>query len=135
MTVTDKMIEIAAKAMAAADSGPEGSALFDIHWREFGESYLSGARVALEAARQTNLRFRHKKRGSEYEVIGVGHMQSEMWEERGEGTIDRPSPIESVDMREVTIYRSVEDGSLWVRPIEEFNDGRFEPISTKEVLP
>jgi hypothetical protein len=34
----------------------------------------------------THVKVRHKKRGSEYEVLGVGRMQSEMWEERGEGT-------------------------------------------------
>ena len=70
------------------------------------------------------LRYRHRKGGA-YEVLGIGKMQSEMWEERGEGTIDRPSPVEPVDMREVVVYRSEKDRSLWVRPREEFEDGRF----------
>lgn len=77
-------------------------------------------------------RYLHKKRGSEYILLGIGKMQSEMWEERGEGTTDAPSPLVSVDMREVAIYRSIADGSLWVRPREEFEDGRFEPILGKE---
>jgi len=63
--------------------------------------------------------FRHKKRGGFYEVIGVGKLQSENWYEDDAGWT-------SVDMRAVTIYRSVDDGSFWVRATEEFNDGRFE---------
>lgn len=46
------MIERVARAMVAADSGPEGSTLFDIHWEEFGEGYMAGARVAIEAMRE-----------------------------------------------------------------------------------
>jgi len=68
-----------------------------------------------------NKLYRHKKRGTFYEVIGVGKMQSECWYEDNAGWT-------AVDMREVTIYRSVDDETIWVRPTEEFNDGRFEPF-------
>jgi hypothetical protein len=43
------MREKIARAMAAKDSGPEGSALFDIHWQEFQDGYLAGADAALDA--------------------------------------------------------------------------------------
>lgn len=46
------MIERVARAMVVADSGPEGSTLFDIHWEEFGEGYMAGARAAIEAMRE-----------------------------------------------------------------------------------
>lgn len=71
-----------------------------------------------EAVYAPGARVRHKKRGTEYEVIGVGKIQAENW-------LDYDAPMGSVDMREVVIYRSVDDGSLWVRPREEFEDGRF----------
>jgi hypothetical protein len=31
------------------------------------------------------------------------------------------------DMAEMMVYKSA-DGTLWVRPLSEFNDGRFEPV-------
>jgi len=74
-------------------------------------------------------RVRHKKRGSEYEVIGVGKMQTEDWMIREYCGADEPVNGATVDMAEVAIYRSVDDGSLWVRPVKEFNDGRFEVLT------
>lgn len=73
---------------------------------------------------------RHKKRGTQYVLIGVGKMQAENWRELiGEQHLVEGEEVgAAVDMREVAIYRSVDDLSLWVRPIEEFNDGRFEPL-------
>ena len=43
------MIERVARALAASDSGPEGSKLFRIHWEEFEPGYMNSARAAIEA--------------------------------------------------------------------------------------
>lgn len=66
---------------------------------------------------------RHKKTGGDYMLVGVGRMQTKWWVD----WLGQPSPDDgtTVDMREVTIYQGA-DGKLWVRPVEEFNDGRFE---------
>jgi len=45
------MIERVAVAMAENDSGPMDSALFAIHWCDFGESYIDCARAAIAAMR------------------------------------------------------------------------------------
>jgi hypothetical protein len=66
---------------------------------------------------------RHVRRGSEYVLIGIGRMQCDWWQITGAGY------RYPVDMAEVAIYRSVDDGSLWVRPREEFEDGRFEVLT------
>jgi hypothetical protein len=54
--------------------------------------------------------FRHKKRGTVYELIGVG---------RAQGMLTDDDPV--------VLYRG-EDGSLWARHQVEFSDGRFEEI-------
>jgi hypothetical protein len=78
---------------------------------------------------------RHVKTGGEYTLIGIGRMQASDW-----CVVERETVIfcgdyreiedvgPSTDMREVAIYRG-SDGSLWVRPREEFEDGRFAMLS------
>lgn len=83
---------------------------------------------------------RHVKRGTEYVLIGYGKMQTENW------VVLNPSPKweagfegrihgyhgKAADMQEIAIYQSVDDGSLWARPREEFEDGRFVALGTGE---
>ena len=64
------------------------------------------------AAKLYKARVRHKKRGSFYIVIDHAEVQT-----------DRPL----TDHAKVVVYRSEDDHSLWVRQINEFEDGRFEP--------
>ena len=65
-------------------------------------------------------RWKHKKTGGSYREIGRGRMQA---------------AIGTVDMDHVVIYQSEKDGSLWVRPTGEFDDGRFEqlPIRPQDI--
>ncbi|MER8667687.1 hypothetical protein NKH45_10795 [Mesorhizobium sp. M1156] len=85
---------------------------------------------------------RHKKRGTDYVLIGIGKMQAEDWCTVERETVTFCGDLRdivdvgpSIDMREVAIYRSVDDGALWVRPREEFDDGRFESLAENPSLP
>lgn len=63
---------------------------------------LSHAHAAAE-------RVQHIKRGSSYTVVGRGKVQTD-------------TPL--ADYAEVVVYRG-DDGQVWVRPVSEFEDGRF----------
>lgn len=52
-------------------------------------------------------RWRHRKGGT-YEVIAVGRLEA--------------------DLSPVVIYQADKDASVWVRPLAEFEDGRFTMI-------
>jgi len=57
--------------------------------------------------------WRHKKTGGLYIII------------------DEDARIEATDQR-ATIYRSLSDNRTWIRPFEEFHDGRFEVLNSVE---
>lgn len=97
-----------------------------IFWRTASVAAGEIERILLAPPAPTH---RHKKRGEDAVLIGYGRMQAEGWVDlsRAVSPPEDPNPT-PVDMREVAIYRSVDDGSLWVRPREEFGDGRFEVL-------
>ncbi len=63
---------------------------------------------------QTTRQWRHKKRGTAYEEIG----RAELQDATGSAT----------EGCTLVIYRG-EDGKLWARQENEFEDGRFEEVS------
>lgn len=58
-------------------------------------------------------RFRHFKRGTEYEVIGIAELQASQPQQ---------------EHARLAIYRG-DDGKLWARNTGEFSDGRFELLA------
>ncbi|MCO5082670.1 MAG: hypothetical protein M9955_13565 [Rhizobiaceae bacterium] len=74
--------------------------------------------------------YRHRRRGTEYLLVGFGRMQAESWLD-GSSPERNAGDLYSIDMREVAIYRGVADGRLWVRPREEF-EGRFDLVTARE---
>lgn len=62
-------------------------------------------------------RWRHKKRGTTYIVVGQAQVQAD-------------EPL--TDYEIVTVYRCEQTGDLWVRRISEFMDGRFELLPDGE---
>ena len=86
----------------------------------------------------TGERYKHEKRGTIYDIYGVGHANS------AEGVyIEWPSGPKAgeqkvlFDRDEVVIYRDVQSGALSIRGKTEFLDGRFTllPRAPGERLP
>jgi hypothetical protein len=53
--------------------------------------------------------WRHKKTGGLYEALTSARMESD-----------------GIDGKRYVVYRGLKDGYTWIRPADEFFDGRFE---------
>lgn len=78
----------------------------DVIWFTLG---LVATRLDLAAATKPRTLVKHVKRGTTYNVLGKARIQTE-W------------PV--VDNVELTVYQG-QDGIMWARPTDEFEDGRF----------
>lgn len=86
----------------------------------------------------TGERYRHEKRGTTYDIYGVGYANSAQEVAICTDTDGRPLDIAHLnqsyfkldaavlfDRDEVVIYRDVQSGALSIRAKDEFLDGRF----------
>jgi hypothetical protein len=116
------MTQIDEKALEAVKD-----ALGQIHnpWLEKGmraiiTAYLAALPPAPADVAGLVMKARHRKRGTTYTIEGSAHLQTD-------------TPLS--DMAELIVYRSDHDGSLWVRPTTEFNDGRFDLLEEPRAFP
>jgi hypothetical protein len=68
--------------------------------------------VIAPGQRDAGISFRHRARGTSYTVLGRAVLQAN-------------EPVS--DEQELVVYAGA-DGRLWVRPVGEFYDGRFEKL-------
>lgn len=82
-------------------------AIRDMVWLVLG---MIAARLDMSEREKNKPKVRHLKRGTTYNILGKARIQTE-W------------PV--VDNVELTVYQGTEDGKMWARPTDEFEDGRF----------
>ncbi|WP_293862380.1 hypothetical protein [uncultured Alsobacter sp.] len=103
---------------------------FDINRWKSRETQMADAIAAALAVRESPPRVRHLKRGTVYEVIGEAEAQVA-------GPPNTPPGIawsrQLTEGHKLTVYRG-EDGRLWARFSDEFNDGRFVPVTVPKCL-
>lgn len=84
--------------------------------------FLSGQYISV--ARHNQILKVAKLTGQVLEVPKHTHTHVKSW---GQYEILMEGTLESSEVT-MTIYRSVDTGKIWIRPSNEFNDGRFEKV-------
>ena len=74
--------------------------------------YTKARAIVGPGERDAGMTFKHRVRGTSYTVVGRAVVQTNQ-------------PMS--DEQEVVVYAGA-DGRLWVRPVSEFYDGRFEKL-------
>lgn len=72
--------------------------------------------------------WRHRKRGSVYEIVGRAKMQMETTHIPRIDLVSGFYVKDTMEALSLIVYRSLSDDTLWVRPESEFMDGRFERV-------
>lgn len=102
---------------------------FRLAFNDWYEDQIRPFLKAIRASEDGKERYRHKKRGTIYSVLFAGYFQSsDLFERDIDDTwlVNTYKPLDSV---EVIIYQSIDDKKVWVRPKDEFFDGRFEKVT------
>lgn len=82
-------------------------------------AYWHSGRPTPEWCPKLPKRVRHVKRGTTYQLLGIAEVQV---------SANFPDPLAGcVEGDRLAVYRG-DDGKLWARPEDEFNDGRFERL-------
>jgi hypothetical protein len=102
---TDAMVEAACRVMWPAWDASEAV------WWDPARIRMRAALIAAKKAELPLPRYRHVKRGTEYEVLECGATLQTATGDLADGS-------------QMMVYRGP-DGKVWVREVGEFHDGRF----------
>lgn len=116
MTSAKELAAALAKILPVGDDRAPGDRVIPIYVRmDELRALRCLASAATAKSDEMPERYRHRKRGTEYEVIATAQLQDARGDRVPEGDL-------------LVIYRG-DDGRCWARRWSEFGDGRFERLN------